>query len=144
MKRRQFFTAAAAGASAVVIAAPVLAQTNPEIKWRLTSSFPKSLDTLFGIAEEFARLVSAMTDGKFQIQVFSPGEIVPALQAADAVSSGPRRLFAGAMRLPPLVHLRLVLDGGGHQRAVLLLHFGAEHLLKFGVPLPTVLSSRVI
>ena len=60
----------------------------PDLKWRLTSSFPKSLDTLYGASEVFSKAVSEATDNKFQIQVFAAGEIVPGLQAADAVSNG--------------------------------------------------------
>ena len=60
----------------------------PETKWRLTSSFPKSLDTIYGAAEVFAKAVAEATDNKFQIQVFAAGEIVPGLQAAEAVSAG--------------------------------------------------------
>jgi TRAP-type mannitol/chloroaromatic compound transport system substrate-binding protein len=60
----------------------------PEIKWRMTSSFPKSLDTIYGAGEVFAKAVAEATDNKFQIQVFAAGEIVPALQAADAVQNG--------------------------------------------------------
>ena len=60
----------------------------PEIKWRLTSSFPKSLDTIYGASEIFAKAVAEATDNKFQIQVFAAGEIVPGLQAADAVTNG--------------------------------------------------------
>jgi TRAP-type mannitol/chloroaromatic compound transport system substrate-binding protein len=59
----------------------------PEIKWRLTSSFPKSLDTLWGASETFAKYVAEATDNKFQISTFAAGEIVPALQALDAVSN---------------------------------------------------------
>src|SRR5436189_1370638 len=81
MKRRQFLQAATVGAAATAVAAPAIAQTMPETKWRLTSSFPKSLDTLYGGAEVFAKAVAEATDNKFQIQVFGPGEIVPALQA---------------------------------------------------------------
>jgi len=88
MKRRQFVQAAGAGLAAAAIAKPALAQSNPEVKWRLTSSFPKSLDTIYGGAEMFAKQVSDLTDGKFQIQVFAGGEIVPALQALDAVQNG--------------------------------------------------------
>jgi len=88
MKRREFLTAAGLGAASVTIAKPAIAQAMPELKWRLTSSFPKSLDTLFGSAEVFAKAVAEATDNKFQIQVFAAGEIVPGLQAADAVSSG--------------------------------------------------------
>jgi TRAP-type mannitol/chloroaromatic compound transport system substrate-binding protein len=88
MKRRQFIQTAAVGAAAAAVAAPAVAQSNPEIKWRLASSFPKSLDTIYGGAEVVARMVSDLTDGKFQIQVFAAGEIVPGLQAADAVTNG--------------------------------------------------------
>lgn len=70
------------------VASPAIAQTMPDIKWRLTSSFPKSLDTIYGAAETFAKAVAELTDNKFQIQVFAAAEIVPGLQAADAVSSG--------------------------------------------------------
>ncbi|MFA5123663.1 TRAP transporter substrate-binding protein [Zavarzinia sp.] len=89
MKRREFLTAAAgATAAATAVAAPAIAQTAPEVKWRLTSGFPKSLDTIFGAAEVFSKYVSDATDGKFQIQVFAAGEIVGTFQAVDAVESG--------------------------------------------------------
>ena len=52
------------------------------------SSYPKSLDTLYGAAEAFAKAVAEASDNKFQIQVFAAGEIVPGLQAADAVQNG--------------------------------------------------------
>ena len=88
MKRRQFLQAATAGAAATAIAAPAIAQSNPDVRWRLTSGFPKSLDTIYGAAETFAKFVSEATDGKFQIQPFAAGEIVGAFQAADAVGNG--------------------------------------------------------
>src|SRR6478609_10381800 len=88
MKRRQFLGAAGAGAAAAAIASPAIAQSAPELKWRLTSSFPKSLDTISGASEIFAKSVADATDNKFQIQVFAAGEIVPGLQAADAVGNG--------------------------------------------------------
>src|SRR5215216_7094582 len=88
MKRRQFLQAAGLAAAAGTVAKPALAQSMPELKWRLTSSFPKSLDTLYGTAEIFAKAVAAATDHKFQIQVFSANEIVPALSALDAVQNG--------------------------------------------------------
>jgi TRAP-type mannitol/chloroaromatic compound transport system substrate-binding protein len=81
--------AAGAGtAAAAVIAAPAIAQSSPEVKWRLTASWPKSLDALYGAAEHFTKVVADSTDGKFVIQPFAAGEIVPGLQATDAVSSG--------------------------------------------------------
>ncbi len=91
LKRRRFLkTAGVAGtaAAASTLAAPAIAQSSPEIRWRLTASWPKSLDTLYGGAENFAKYVSEATDGKFQIQCFAGGEIVPPLQATDAVISG--------------------------------------------------------
>jgi TRAP-type mannitol/chloroaromatic compound transport system substrate-binding protein len=87
MKRRQFLTTAGAGVAASTLAAPAIAQSAPEIRWRLASSFPKSLDTLFGTAEHIARRVGEATDGKFQIRAFAAGEIVPGLQVLDAVQN---------------------------------------------------------
>jgi TRAP-type mannitol/chloroaromatic compound transport system substrate-binding protein len=87
MKRRQFLTAAGTGAAAAVIAKPAIAQSMPEIKWRCTSSFPKSLDTAYGAAETLSKYVAEATDNKFQIQSFAAGEVVPPFQALDAVSN---------------------------------------------------------
>src|SRR5690242_15037761 len=85
MKRRQFLTSAGIGAAATAVAAPAIAQSQPEIKWRCASSFPKSLDTIFGASELIAKRVAAATDDKFQIRIFAAGEIVPGLQVLDAV-----------------------------------------------------------
>src|SRR3569833_604405 len=89
MKRRDFLKVSATGAAVTAaVASPAIAQSSPEIKWRLTSSFPKSLDTIYGGATELAKYVAEMTDNKFQIQVFAAGEIAPPLQALDATSNG--------------------------------------------------------
>jgi TRAP-type mannitol/chloroaromatic compound transport system substrate-binding protein len=87
MKRREFLKASGVGLAASTVAAPAIAQSMPELKWRLTSSYPKSLDTLYGAAESFSKAVADATDNRFQIQVFAAGEIVPGLQALDAVSN---------------------------------------------------------
>ena len=89
--RRRFLKsagAAGAGTVAAAVAAPAIAQSMPETKWRLTASWPKSLDALYGAAEHFAKYVSEATDNRFQMQTFAAGEIVPGLQATEAVSSG--------------------------------------------------------
>jgi len=88
MKRREFLKAAGVGMTASAVAAPAIAQSMPEVKWRLAASWPKSLDTLFGGCEYFAKRVSEVTDNKFQIQVFAAGELVPGLQVLDAVQNG--------------------------------------------------------
>src|SRR6266545_665089 len=88
MKRREFLKVGAAGMAASALAAPAVAQSMPEVKWRLTASWPKSLDTIYGACETFAKHVAEATDNKFQIQTFAAGEIVPALQVLDAVQNG--------------------------------------------------------
>jgi TRAP-type mannitol/chloroaromatic compound transport system substrate-binding protein len=84
--RRQF--APAAASLAALAATPAFGQqTSETVKWRLTSSFPKSLDTLWGAATTIARVTGEMTDGKFMLQPFGAGEIVPGLQVLDAVAN---------------------------------------------------------
>src|SRR6266704_2810294 len=85
VSRRNF--ARIAAASAAVVSSPAIAQ-QPPIKWRLASSFPKQLEGLWGASPTVAKLVSEMSDGKFEIQPFAAGEIVPGLQVLDAVQNG--------------------------------------------------------
>jgi TRAP-type mannitol/chloroaromatic compound transport system substrate-binding protein len=87
MKRRQFMQAASLGLATTAIAKPAIAQSMPELKWRLASSFPKTV-TAYTSGEILAKLVAEMTDNRFQIQNFSAGEIVPGLQVLDAVQNG--------------------------------------------------------
>ena len=85
LPRRKFLKSVGIGAAAATtFAAPAIAQ-NAEVRWRLASSFPKSLDTLFGAAEFMAKRVHDASGGKFQIRVFAAGEIVPAFGVVDAV-----------------------------------------------------------
>src|SRR6187401_1583457 len=88
--RRKFLKGvgvAGLGATATAVAAPAIAQSMPEVKWRMPASWPKSLDTLYGGCEYFAKRVAEITNNKFQIQVFAAGEIVPGLQVLDAVQN---------------------------------------------------------
>lgn len=89
VSRRKILAASGtAAAAAATVATPAVAQSAPEVKWRLTSSFPKQLDVIYGAAGVLAKVVSDATDGKFQIQTFAAGEIAPGLQALDVVQSG--------------------------------------------------------
>lgn len=89
MRRRQFLrVGAAAVLAAPTLAAPAVAQSSPEIKWRLTSSFGKTLDIMQGAAQTLCRFVAEATDNRFQIQPFLAGELAPSNQALDAVSGG--------------------------------------------------------
>ena len=92
LHRRSFLTNASLGGAAVaagsVLAAPAIAQEQPTVTWRMASSFPKSLDTIYGGAEELSKRLSEVTEGKFKIQVFAAGEIVPGLDSINAATSG--------------------------------------------------------
>lgn len=93
MKRRDFLTKSGVGLAVSAMAAPALAQTTaasalPNIKWRMVSSFPKSLDTIYGSQEDLCKRVGELTEGKFEIRSFAGGEIVGGLQVLDAVQAG--------------------------------------------------------
>ena len=120
MKRREFLKAAGVGLTTSAVAAPAIAQSMPELKWRLTASWPKSLDTLYGGCEYFARRVAEMTDNRFQIQVFAAGEIVPGLQVLDAVQNG-------------------TVEMGN---TALYYYWGKDPAFTFGTALPFGLNSR--
>ena len=123
MKRREFLKASGAGlVASTAVAAPAIAQSMPEIKWRMTTSWPKSLDTIYGACEIFSKAVAEATDNKFQIQVFAAGEIVPGLQAADAVTAGTVEMCNTASYY----------------------YFGKDPTFTFGTALPFGLNKRMI
>ena len=72
MQRRDFLRNAGLGVAAGTLAAPAIAQSQPQVRWRMASSFPKSLDTLYGTAELVAGRVSRLTEGRFEIRIFRP------------------------------------------------------------------------
>src|SRR5260221_12935165 len=92
MQRRKFLRTAGVGGAAVAasatLASPAIAQSMPDLKWRMASSFPKSLDTLYGAGEVLTKYVADMSDNKFQMRIFAAGEIVPGLQVLDDVQTG--------------------------------------------------------
>ena len=120
---RRLFLGAAGGAAAMVapLATPALAQTqNPEIRWRMPSSFPRNLDVLFGSCERLSQRVAQLTDGRFRITPFPAGEIMPALQVLDSVQQGSIEC--------------------GHTPA--LFYFGKEPALAFFTCVPFGLNAR--
>ena len=87
MDRRSIIKhAGIAGVLAAAVAPAVHAQA--AIRWRLASSFPKSLDTIYGGAEVFSKAVKAMSGGKFEISVHAGGELMPPFGVIDGVQSG--------------------------------------------------------
>src|SRR4026208_1155028 len=88
MDRRKFIAGGAVARAAARPAAGPQAASLPTIRWRCASSFPKSLDTIYGGGEVVAKRVEQLTGGKFQIRVFAAGEIVPAFGVVDALQQG--------------------------------------------------------
>lgn len=97
MKRRKFVgnavigatgTAALAGCRPTATNSGAQSGSQPRIRWRMATSWPQSLDTIFGGAEIISQRVSEMTNGRFTITPFAAGEIVPGLQVLDAVQTG--------------------------------------------------------
>src|SRR3954452_8224877 len=87
MDRRSLIKRAGiAGVLASGIAPAVHAQA--AVRWRLASSFPKSLDTIFGSAEVMAKTVRELSGGKFDISVHAAGELMPAFGVVDAIQNG--------------------------------------------------------
>ncbi|WP_145205062.1 TRAP transporter substrate-binding protein DctP [Planctomycetes bacterium Poly30] len=62
--------------------------TGKRLRWRLASSFPSSLDAMFGAAELIGEEVGKMSGGRFEIRASQAGEIVPGTEVLDAVQKG--------------------------------------------------------
>ena len=88
MERRNFIRNTGMAGVLAAGAAPAIVHAQANIRWRLASSFPKSLDTIYGAADEFSKMVSAMTGGKFQISIHPGGELMPAFGVVDGVQNG--------------------------------------------------------
>ncbi len=88
MERRSFVHGAGLAGVFAAGVAPAIVHAQASLRWRLTSSFPKSLDTLFGVSDVFAKKVGEMSGGKFVISTHAAGEIVPAFNTVDAIQAG--------------------------------------------------------
>ena len=89
MKRRGFLSkaAVAGGIGAAAVVSPAV-QSQPVVRWRMSTSWPKSLDNMFGSADALCKRVGELSNGRFEIRAFPGGEIVPPAQNMDAVSNG--------------------------------------------------------
>ena len=87
MERRSFVRSAGIAGVLAAGAAPAIVHAQANIRWRLASSFPKALDTIYGAAEVFAKQVNNMTGGKFQISVHAGGELMPPFGVVDGVQN---------------------------------------------------------
>jgi len=133
MQRRRFLQGAGLAGILAAGSAPAVIHAQEVIRWRLASSFPKSLDTIYGAAEDFANILKTMSDGKFEVQVYAAGELVPAFGVLDAVQQGTIELahtapyyffgknetFAMDCAIPFGLNSRMLTawmyDGGGNQ-----------------------------
>jgi TRAP-type mannitol/chloroaromatic compound transport system substrate-binding protein len=107
MRRRHLLRKALVGAAGLALAgcgtgpgesrraAPAV-HTGRRLRWRLVSSFPRGLDTIYGSCEVLAERVGAMTGGAFEIHCHPAGEIVPGLQVLDAVQQGTAQIGQSA------------------------------------------------
>src|SRR4029079_4209120 len=87
MQRRSFIHKTRLAGVLAAGAAPAIVHAQANIRWRVASSFPRSLDTIFGGAETFAKKIGEMTGGKFQISVHAAGELMPAFGVVDRVQN---------------------------------------------------------
>ena len=88
MERRSFIRKTGLAGVLAAGAAPAIVHAQANIRWRLASSFPKSLDTIYGGGDVFAKKVGEMTGGKFQISVHAGGELMPPFGVVDGVQNG--------------------------------------------------------
>ena len=101
LERRAFLGKAAVGAAAGMLAASCGGEqeggggggapavvTNPNVRWRLASSYPRTVDAIFDTATRASESLAAMTDGRFQLRVYEANELVPAFEVMDAVQQG--------------------------------------------------------
>lgn len=89
MQRRKFLSVLGTGAAGAVAAPFVsVARAQETIRWKMVTSWPKNFPALGTGANEFARLIGVLSGGRLQVDVYGAGELVPAMEVFDAVSSG--------------------------------------------------------
>lgn len=88
MKRRSFVRSTGLAGVLAAGTAPAIVQAQALLRWRLSSGFPKTLDTIYGAADTFAKKVGELSGGRFQISTHAAGELVPMPGLVDAVQAG--------------------------------------------------------
>ncbi len=97
IRRRDFVKTGLAGAAGALVPSACgpgetgggpAVQARRRVQWRLASSFPRGLDTIYGAAEVLASRLEALSEGYFVIRPYPAGELVPGLQVMDAVQQG--------------------------------------------------------
>lgn len=101
MKRREFLSKTAltgAGAAAVTTATtmPMPAIAQGKVEWRMVTTWPKNFPGFGASANRIAERINQMSDGRMTVKVYSAGELVPALEALDAVMRGSAEMSHGA------------------------------------------------
>jgi len=84
---------AAATVTAIVDVPNVIAQ--PKVQWRMSTAWPTTLDMLHGAALRLAKVVEEMSGGRFRIEVFPGGQLMPVFACFDAASQGTVEAFMG-------------------------------------------------
>lgn len=88
MSRRKFLVGSAAATSAALLASPAVRAQPAAVTWRLQSSYPKSLEILYGACTMFSERIAELTDGRFDVKVYAAGELVPPFQVLEGVRNG--------------------------------------------------------
>ena len=97
MKRRDFIKQASlAGLATSGIAAPAIVHADTKVKWKMVTTWPKNFPVLGTGANQLAKLITEMTDGRIKVKVYGGGELVPAFEVFDAVSRGTAQMGHGA------------------------------------------------
>ncbi len=97
-ERRRFMATAGGTMAAVTLAATVDAPyviAQPKFQWRLSTAYPPTLDVVNGAALRLAKIVEETSGGRFRIEVFPGGQIMPPFACFDAASQGTIEAFIG-------------------------------------------------
>ncbi len=109
VSRKTFFKGLAAGVIALPVALRALlgeshAQTQENgagvskdvFRWKMVTTWPPNFPVIGDACARFAEMVKAMSGGRLEIKVFGGGELVPALEAFDAVRNGVAEIGHGS------------------------------------------------